>query len=234
MDARVAQVPGATWGMAALLCVVFASVAAAPDVAGAMAFRPARPWDLAGLTVVTYGLVHATSNHLVTNVVFLLLFGPLVERRRGATLLVGVAVAGIVAGAVGHALVGAAPTVPLVGASGGVAAVLGATAVCCGTERLPVVRLRVRTAVGAWLALQVVTAPSQLVAGATVSVGAHLAGLLAGMVVAGVTSSGEQAAERAGQTGARVDEPVQTVAQVDLTTERLRVAGERHGEQNHT
>jgi membrane associated rhomboid family serine protease len=95
-----------------------------PPVAcpGTEAEAAPRPW----MSAVSYIFVHADPWHLLSNMVFLFVFGPGVEDRLGRLrFTVFYLIAGVVA-AYGFALGSAESVIPLVGASGAIAGVLGA------------------------------------------------------------------------------------------------------------
>lgn len=85
--------------------------------------RLAQGWNVT--TLLTYGFIHAGWAHLITNMIALFAFGPPVESRMGhfgygLFFLVSIVLAGLAhLGATGDSGIG------LVGASGGVAAVMG-------------------------------------------------------------------------------------------------------------
>ncbi len=81
----------------------------------------AYPW-----TFATYGLLHGSWMHVGFNAVWLAAFGSPVARRYGPWRFGIVALAGIVAGATLHLLVAPLSVMPLVGASAGISALMGA------------------------------------------------------------------------------------------------------------
>lgn len=82
-----------------------------------------RPW-----TFLTYGFLHADAAHLSVNSIALLAFGSAVARRFGAVRFLTLTVLGIVAGAATHGAIDHGSTAPLIGASAGVSALIGAAA----------------------------------------------------------------------------------------------------------
>ncbi len=82
------------------------------------------PWLVGALT---YGLLHASTMHLVGNLLGVVILAPLVERRHGARALVMLLLAGSIAGAATHAAVqyAAGGDAILIGASASVAALIG-------------------------------------------------------------------------------------------------------------
>lgn len=79
-----------------------------------------KPWGL-----VTYGFLHGGFFHILGNSVFLYLFGPYMEQKLGRMWFVGFYVVGGAAAAVAHHLFVGGDGIPLVGASGAIAALLG-------------------------------------------------------------------------------------------------------------
>lgn len=83
----------------------------------------AMPWSFG-----SYGLLHGSWTHLIFNGVWLAVFGTPVARRYGALRYGLLALAGIVAGSVLHLLLDPLSTMPLVGASAGISALMAAAA----------------------------------------------------------------------------------------------------------
>lgn len=82
-------------------------------------------WSLV-LAPFSYSLLHGGIGHLALNGVMLAVMGQVLERRLGRGQFLLLFAAGAAGGALVHALLGAAPHVPLVGASAGVGALYGA------------------------------------------------------------------------------------------------------------
>lgn len=96
--------------------------AAQRDFASAIVSEPsASPW-----TFATYGLLHGSWMHVIFNTVWLAAFGTPVARRYGGWRYGILAFAGILAGAVLHLAVDPLSVMPLVGASAGISALMGA------------------------------------------------------------------------------------------------------------
>jgi hypothetical protein len=103
-------------------------LALGPSFVKLFAFTPAlalaQPW-----TFLTAAFLHAGLFHLFFNMFALLIFGPLLEHKLGPRTFLGLYLAGALAGNVGYLLTAPNPSVPGLGASGAVFAVLGALAV---------------------------------------------------------------------------------------------------------
>jgi membrane associated rhomboid family serine protease len=132
------------------------------------------------LTLVTALFIHANLLHLVGNGVFLLIFGVPAERRLGAwRLLLLFIVGGALANFAASLLIGATGRV-IVGASGGISALIGAYLVL-----FPKAKLGIVVPLGLWL--EFVRAPAALLIGlwAALQTGLHLRrpGLRRGRVV---------------------------------------------------
>lgn len=82
-------------------------------------------WSLA-IAPFTYAFLHAGLLHLVLNGVMLAVMGQVLERRLGQAKFLLVFAAGVLGGALVHAVIGGAAEIPLVGASAGVGALYGA------------------------------------------------------------------------------------------------------------
>lgn len=79
-------------------------------------------------SLLTYGLLHSGTAHIVMNTIWLAVFGSPLARRLGAAGFLVTIVVGTIAGALAHILMHAGDVVPLVGASAGVSAATGAAA----------------------------------------------------------------------------------------------------------
>ena len=145
------------------------------------------------LSVLTAMFLHGGLLHLLGNMLFLWVFGNNVEDRLGRLrYLLFYLVCGYAA-AYGFALANADSTVPLVGASGAIAGVLGAYLVLFPTVRvislvpfllfLPL-RLPAWLVLGLWFILQwVYSSGSSVADGAGVAYLAHVVGFVAGVVI---------------------------------------------------
>jgi membrane associated rhomboid family serine protease len=141
-----------------------------------------------GLTLLTYQFLHGDILHLLSNMLFLWVFGDNVEDAMGHfKYLVFYIVCGIVGG-LAHAFMVPASTLPLIGASGAVAGVIAAYLLLHPRVRVWVlafrfIPLRISAAwvLGVWVVTQFVMiaiAPSDQVAW-----WAHVGGMVAGAVL---------------------------------------------------
>ncbi|MET7288372.1 rhomboid family intramembrane serine protease [Streptomyces sp. NPDC005573] len=146
------------------------------------------------LSVFTAMFLHAGWVHLLGNMLFLLIFGNNVEDRMGhIRFFLFYVVCGYAAG-YGFALLNAGSAEPLIGASGAIAGVLGAYLVLYPRARVWVLvpflvflplRLPAWVVLGFWFGLQAVNSSGHHDPGAgTVAYAAHVAGFLAGMLLA--------------------------------------------------
>ncbi len=151
--------------------------------------RAVPPWA----TIFTSMFLHGGWLHLIGNMLYLWLFGRGVEAALGAArFLAFYLVCGTVA-ALTQALVAPASTVPMIGASGAIAGVLGAYLVLYPRGNVVVliwifilVRLITVPAVillGIWFLLQLLGALSAPANAPGVAVWAHVGGFIAGMVL---------------------------------------------------
>ena len=145
------------------------------------------------LTLVTALFIHADLLHLVGNGVFLLIFGVPAEKRLGAwRLLLLFLVGGAIANFVASLLIGATGRV-IVGASGGISALVGAYLVLFPKAKLGIVvplglwlefvRAPAALLIGLWAALQLVFTFVGPAFGA-VAWWAHLVGFIVGVGLA--------------------------------------------------
>jgi membrane associated rhomboid family serine protease len=149
---------------------------------------PEPPFDADKLvfgSVLVATFLHAGLLHLLGNLLFLWVFGNNVEDRLGHLLFALFYLTGGVVASLAHVVVNASSTVPLVGASGAIAAVMGAYLVWFPHARvrtlvfIVVMDLRAVWVLGIWFLFQFFTDPNDGVAWM-----AHVGGFLFGMVVA--------------------------------------------------
>ncbi|MFW5933138.1 MAG: rhomboid family intramembrane serine protease [Actinomycetota bacterium] len=161
-----------------------------------------------GLSLVTSMFLHGGLGHLLGNLIYLVVFGNNVEDRLGHLRFVLFYLLGGAVATLAYAVVRPASLTPLVGASGGIAAILGAYLICYPRARvlalvpfplylvavvLPGIRIRswwVIVAVvtmpawlllGGWFVLQWTSARSPV--GDAIAYEAHVGGFLAGIVL---------------------------------------------------
>ena len=155
---------------------------------GAEGSPPFVPGKDVWLAVVTSIFLHGSVLHLAGNLLFLWVFGNNVEDRLGPVGFALFYLAGGVAATAAHIAAGASSTVPVVGASGAIAAIMGAYLVWFPDARvrtavfmlvIAVVDVRAKWVLGFWFVLQFFTDPNQGVAWM-----AHVGGFAFGLVVA--------------------------------------------------
>jgi membrane associated rhomboid family serine protease len=163
-----------------------------------LGFIPADPWPPA---LVTYAFVHGGWLHLLGNMLFLFLSGPFIEDVYGRVLFGALYAGSAVAGAGAFAVAVPHTTIPLVGASGAIAGVMGAFLWRLGTRRirflvLPVIFIptfRFNLTLPAFVvlpfwALQQVYFASTVSEDSGVAFAAHVGGFFAGLLFAMVMS----------------------------------------------
>lgn len=155
------------------------------------------------LAAVVSMFLHGSVLHIAGNMLFLWVFGNNVEDRLGKVGFALFYLAGGLVALGAHVLVDPSSTVPLVGASGAIAAVMGAYLVWYPNARvrtlvimlfITVVDVPAKWLLALWFALQFFTDPN-----AGVAWTAHVGGFVFGMVVALATRS------LGGRPGAPVD-----------------------------
>ena len=154
--------------------------------------RASEPWGVSWFTAM---FMHASWDHLLGNMLFLAIFGKNVEDAFGHLRYLAFYVAGGFVASMSQAAVtllfgsAAGARVPQVGASGAIAAVLGAFIVLYPTARIVslalvfIVRIPAWVYLGVWFLLQVVEAHTGLAAGGGVAFFAHIGAFLFGVVV---------------------------------------------------
>ncbi len=152
-------------------------------------FVPRDPWSV---TLLTSFFLHAGWMHLLGNMLFLWITSPFVEDRLGRPGFAGFYLAAGLAGNAAHWMRYPGTDIPLVGASGAVAGLMGAFLVFFARSRirflilpLPIiVALPVLVVMPIWLAEQMWL--SRYSDGSNVAFGAHVGGFVFGLAVAGV------------------------------------------------
>jgi membrane associated rhomboid family serine protease len=158
------------------------------------------PWELSWFTAM---FMHASWSHLLGNMWFLGLFGKNVEGAFGRVGYLALYIAGglvaamtqaaatLIAGTAGDA------TVPILGASGAIAVVLGAYWVLYPNARILTlvfvfpVRIRASVFLGLWFVFQLIEAHSGATSGGT-ALFAHIGGFVFGVIAAVLLVRSEQ------------------------------------------
>jgi membrane associated rhomboid family serine protease len=161
---------------------------------------PIPPW----MTLFTAIFMHGSIMHLVGNMWFLWIFGDNIEDDMGhVKYLIFYLATGVIASLVFVALnaTGEAALTPCLGASGAISGVLGAYLVLHSQRRVSVILLRMMVdvpgyvAVGIWFLFQIVSGLFDQGGGGGVAYSAHIAGFVAGMILAKPLSMRSVAAE---------------------------------------
>ena len=148
----------------------------------------------APLTLITSLFIHGGWLHLILNLLFLLIVGRMVEWVIGPARLVGLFIVGGIAGGLLQALVSPASTLPVIGASGAIAAVFACYATLFARSRA-----NARTVLGVkmssevltalwfaavWIGLQLMTGAAFNAGGGGIAIWAHIGGFVAGLLIA--------------------------------------------------
>ena len=157
------------------------------------------PDKLEWVAVLVSMFLHGGWLHLGSNMLFLWVFGNNIEDRLGAFRYIGFYVLGGIVATLAHVAVNQSSTVPIVGASGAIAAVMGAYLVWYPNARIRTVifalivfftEIRARWLLGFWFVLQFFTGAESGVAWV-----AHVAGFAFG-VAAGFLLGGPRPSSR--------------------------------------
>ncbi|NKX43609.1 rhomboid family intramembrane serine protease [Roseicyclus persicicus] len=198
------RTPFVTWALIALNTVIFLSYfpslsQAEPLLAAFFADWALVPAEvlsgLDGHTVVTSMFLHGGWMHLIGNMLFLYIFGDNLEDLMGHFWFLVFYLASGIGAAAGQILSDPTSTVPMVGASGAIAGVMGAYLLFFPRARIDVlviivVLIRIFTIpawlmLGLWFGLQLVNGLAMDVAGGGgVAYWAHAGGFVAGVVLA--------------------------------------------------
>ncbi len=163
----------------------------------ALGFIPARlsgaavPWPAVPtlLTPLTATLVHAGLIHLGFNLLIFVWCGTAVERVLGKTGLIVLYLIGAYAAALAQWVPDPAGTVPMVGASGAISAVVGAFALSFGRAKLVTRNLRLNRWINvvwllaAWVVLQMMMSWLAGAQGFLLATPAHVGGFAAGLLL---------------------------------------------------
>ena len=161
-------------------CTLFYLLQQVTHIEVYLAYVPAytvmHPW-----TMITAIFLHLTPDHLIFNMLALLIFGTMLEKRIGNTSFAALFIVSGVIGNVGYLLTASNPMIPVIGASGAIYGVVGTLAVLepfqlvyiYGLMPLPMIGAAVLWGIGDFMGL---FSPS------TIAHGAHLAGMLVGAI----------------------------------------------------
>lgn len=169
---------------------ITAAIAGRVDAASALA------------TFLTHIFLHGGWLHLGLNVLFLAWVGRYVEWVTGRAALIAIFLAGGIIGGITQVLAGPTDTLPVVGASGAIAAVFGAYAVLFAQSRVASRRFlglaisgETLTALwyaATWIALQLLTAVAFHGGGMQVAIWTHIGGFITGLLIARIWGRGPQ------------------------------------------
>lgn len=205
---RVIPFQAVTVGLIGLCVMVFLWQVSLPEPAASNAFfsfgavpavifdyrdLPAAVAVLPGeLTLVTSMFLHAGWLHLGGNMLYLWVFGDNIEDAMGHFRFIAFYLACGIAGALAHSLSDPASVVPMVGASGAIAGVLGAYLVLYPRVRVLMlvlfgipIRLPAYIVLGGWVLLQVFNAYSGDTAAGGTAWWAHIGGFVTGVLLIG-------------------------------------------------
>lgn len=173
------------------LIVAFGAIPAV--ILGSSQLPPELHWIPAPLTLVSSMFLHGGWLHLIGNMLYLWIFGDNVEHAMGRVRFVlFYLLCGVIA-AMAHILGNPSSTIPMVGASGAIAGVLGAYVLLYPHARILVlvpifiyittVRLSAILVLGFWFAWQILSSLLSDPDSAGVAWSAHIAGFVAGLVL---------------------------------------------------
>ena len=197
MDRSVRTATNVITAITALAWAIAAVIGRSQEAALALGFVPARlsgmavPWPAvpALLTPLTATLVHAGLIHLGFNLLVFVWCGAAVERVLGKTGLVVLYLIGAYAAALAQWAMDPAGTVPMVGASGAISAVMGAFALSFGRAKAFTSNLRVNRWINvawlmvAWIVLQLMMGWLAGGQGYLLATPAHVGGFAAGLLL---------------------------------------------------
>ncbi|MCL1920718.1 MAG: rhomboid family intramembrane serine protease [Kiritimatiellaeota bacterium] len=185
------QAPLLTWGLAmAIAAVSVTALLAGEDAIQRFALVPARLAESGGLTLITAVFLHGGWLHLLSNLYFLVVFGDDVEDLLGKTRYALLLLLAALAGGLAHTLWDPRATVPCVGASGVISAIITYYALALPHARLGFllrvywrvkwVNLSARNMFLLWFAMQLLGIWKQVSGFGSVSALAHVGGVAVG------------------------------------------------------
>jgi membrane associated rhomboid family serine protease len=142
------------------------------------------------ITPLSATLVHGGLAHILLNMFALVICGRAVEQALGGRGVAILYLVGAYAAAAGQWAQDPGSTMPMVGASGAVSALLGAFALLFGRSRaraigpIPARTVTVLWLAAAWIGVQLLTGIAGLSGGPLIAIGAHIGGFLAGLLLA--------------------------------------------------
>jgi membrane associated rhomboid family serine protease len=142
------------------------------------------------VTPLTAALIHSGLIHIGFNLLVLLFCGRMVETIIGARGMITLYLIGAYVSAAAQYLSGPNDPTPMIGASGAISAVVGASAMLFGRSRVKVSHpvlarwLHALWLAAAWIVIQVLIGFTIQLEGARIAVAAHIGGFLAGLALA--------------------------------------------------
>jgi membrane associated rhomboid family serine protease len=151
------------------------------------------------LTIFTAMFMHGSLLHIAGNMLFLWIFGNNIEDAMGRLKFIGFYLGGGIAAALAQFAIGTNSVTPTLGASGAIAAVLGAYALLYPRARVitlifiiffvTVIELPALLVLGGWFVLQLIDASSQPLTGGGVAYFAHIGGFAFGLLTVKLLAS---------------------------------------------
>ena len=192
-DPGLKKVAKVTWGLALAVTVVsFLAWGSVIDVER-LALDTSDPWKLGGLTLLTPFFVHGSLLHLFGNLYFFVSFGDNVEDLLGGLRYVGLLLLAVVVSSSTFLLLHWGESIQVVGASGGVSALIVAYVLFFPRAKLAtlffwnwLIRLPSWFYLLAWIGLQLLGMQREITGpgleGGSVAYSAHVAGALVGLL----------------------------------------------------
>jgi membrane associated rhomboid family serine protease len=180
--------PWLTWGLA-LLTVLISGYALIgnPGLIAQFGMIPATPWRYGGITFLSAFFLHGGLMHLAGNIYYLLIFGDNVEDALGRARYALLILLATLMGNVLHLASQTSPSLPCIGASGGIAGIMVFYALAFPQARFSVFirwhwfQLSALYLVLFWVLMQLIGAWQQISGFSNVSAFAHLGGACIGL-----------------------------------------------------
>lgn len=184
------KTPYVTWFIAAAITLI--SLFAFPQLEGVvqtLGLIPQEAMRYGGLTLLTSFFLHVSLIHLISNLYFLLIFGDNTEHFLGPIKMLSLLLLGTLAGDLLHIGISPNSTIPCIGASGGISAIIAFYAMRFPDSRISLLmfyypgawlRLKACWMFALWLLMQAVIFWLQMRGESNISAAAHLGGALIG------------------------------------------------------
>jgi len=194
-EKKIKNRPITTWALVAVMFFAFILSIIHKDIIYTFGFIPELLFRNFGLTMITSFFLHGSLWHLISNTYFFIVFGDNVEDRLGHYAFFFMIFIAHFSGLLLHALFDPNGDIPLIGASGGISAVLAFYAISFPNKKIGFLfrimyffrfmKLPAWLYFGFWIVIQIIMSMFQTTGyGGSVSALGHLGGIIVGFITA--------------------------------------------------